>query len=314
LKPRAGASAPSGVENVVTFYACFKKQSINQNSGQIIVSDIYYRTTILRKGQIMDNLKDTEIKGQNSPVKAGTGFYSYVFLKSEKIASALYIITNFISDEEPLKWQLRRQVLNLVDLANNLLKDKNGFLGLTYQEKITEKINDLVVLLGIAEVGGAVSKMNLSILREECLALANEIAAKINENNLKSSLFEAKIAALPIPIPMEREHDSLSSRKDESNLALSSKKALQTVSRFKGLKDIANELHGLNHQDNKKLLRRERIINFLRHKDWISIAEIATALSDCGVKTVQRELLGMVEQGVLRKQGERRWSRYMLAS
>jgi len=44
----------------------------------------------------------------------------------------------------------------------------------------------------------------------------------------------------------------------------------------------------------------------------VSIKEIAAVLPDLSSKTIQRELLSMVDDGLLIKKGERRWSRYSL--
>ena len=36
-------------------------------------------------------------------------------------------------------------------------------------------------------------------------------------------------------------------------------------------------------------------------------------IASCSEKTIQRELIGMLKNGVLKKTGEKRWSRYFLA-
>jgi len=50
----------------------------------------------------------------------------------------------------------------------------------------------------------------------------------------------------------------------------------------------------------------------------MSIKDIDLALQGlgekCGEKTLQRELVSMVGDGVLKKSGEKRWSRYFLAN
>ena len=43
------------------------------------------------------------------------------------------------------------------------------------------------------------------------------------------------------------------------------------------------------------------------------IKDVAPLISGCSEKTVQRELGEMVASGILRKIGEKRWSRYTLA-
>ncbi len=35
-------------------------------------------------------------------------------------------------------------------------------------------------------------------------------------------------------------------------------------------------------------------------------------IDDCGEKTIQRELVSMMKEGSIKKEGERRWSQYSL--
>ncbi|NBD73640.1 DeoR family transcriptional regulator [Patescibacteria group bacterium] len=59
--------------------------------------------------------------------------------------------------------------------------------------------------------------------------------------------------------------------------------------------------------------RRAQILGLLQRKDSVSIKDVTEVITDCSEKTIQRELLALVESGVLKKEGERRWSRYSLA-
>lgn len=63
----------------------------------------------------------------------------------------------------------------------------------------------------------------------------------------------------------------------------------------------------------KQKSRRLDILSILQKKDSITIKDVAEVITDCSEKTLQRELLSMVESGVLKKEGERRWSTYALA-
>ena len=60
--------------------------------------------------------------------------------------------------------------------------------------------------------------------------------------------------------------------------------------------------------------RYEVIINLLKKTKEISVKDVSSIVSDCSEKTIQRELLSLVDKGVLKKEGERRWSKYSLAS
>ncbi len=56
--------------------------------------------------------------------------------------------------------------------------------------------------------------------------------------------------------------------------------------------------------------RQQVIINELRSKGQLTVKDLAEKIKDCSEKTIQRELLSLVGSGVLKKEGERRWSRY----
>ena len=69
--------------------------------------------------------------------------------------------------------------------------------------------------------------------------------------------------------------------------------------------------------------RREEIILVIKDKmkdsqnfDGVTITDIKSngheMLASCGEKTLQRELVSMVSSGVLKKTGEKRWSRYSI--
>ena len=58
--------------------------------------------------------------------------------------------------------------------------------------------------------------------------------------------------------------------------------------------------------------RREIILSMLKSGVKLTIKDFAKNIKDCSEKTIQRELLSLVSEGVLKKEGERRWSKYFL--
>jgi hypothetical protein len=58
--------------------------------------------------------------------------------------------------------------------------------------------------------------------------------------------------------------------------------------------------------------RRNIILSLLKEKSSLNVRDIAKSLPAISEKTIQRELLAMVAEGVLLKKGERRWSVYSL--
>ena len=59
--------------------------------------------------------------------------------------------------------------------------------------------------------------------------------------------------------------------------------------------------------------RAEQILSVIKDKKSASIKDIAAAVTDCSEKTIQRELIQLIEEGLVKRVGERRWSLYVLA-
>ncbi len=189
--------------------------------------------------------------------------------KREKIASALYLITSFFDDKEPLKWRVR-------SLATDLLSDS-----IKVKLPMTREVS---ALLAMAKSVGLVSEMNYNILHPELIKLMNE-----SENSLDLAFFqETPINERSLPEPQKAEHV-----KDN----ILEKRELKTF----GAVSV------------KKNSRQSIIISILKRKREIMIKDVTPLISGCSEKTIQRELSGMVASGVLRKVGEKRWSRYSLA-
>ncbi|MEL6804850.1 MAG: hypothetical protein AAFO91_13830 [Bacteroidota bacterium] len=58
--------------------------------------------------------------------------------------------------------------------------------------------------------------------------------------------------------------------------------------------------------------RRERIKTILEATGEATIKDISEVITDCSEKTIQRELNAMIEDNIVKRHGERRWSKYSL--
>ncbi len=63
----------------------------------------------------------------------------------------------------------------------------------------------------------------------------------------------------------------------------------------------------------KRSNRQNIILGLLKKKKELTIKDIAMVIKDCSEKTIQRELISFIDAGVLKRTGERRWSKYSLA-
>jgi len=166
--------------------------------------------------------------------------------------------------------------------------------------------------------------MNYRIVNEELNKIANFVDEfDMKENESRTRIIKDDFFAEPAGEIIkdnvfykgqqkQKGHQSMSDRnvfeEDEQNSAYSSvikKTPKKTLTENKTTNKTTNK----SHERNK---RREEIINIIKQKKDVSVKDISAIIKDTSEKTLQRELVSMVEEGVLEKEGERRWSRYMI--
>ncbi len=225
-----------------------------------------------------------------------TGFSN---TKSQKLATAIYLITGFFSDNEPLKWKLRDLSSRLISVGL-LIKD-NYFKHNSGVSEMRTIITEITSLLLVLKQAGLISDMNYSIINQEFSTLLAVISPSeefepFGEMRIKRSFFST-------PEIAEREIESRIAPVSVSRIPL-----------IKSIKDKTTEdLKDFSVVAVKKNGRQSIIINLLKRKKEIMIKDVSPLIDGCSEKTIQRELLSMVHNGILNKVGEKRWSRYSLA-
>ncbi len=193
--------------------------------------------------------------------------------KTEKLVSALYLITSFFADIEPMKWRLR-------ELGNKLLGAKEG-------KNLAQEITSL---LTVAKNSGLISDMNYNIIHKEfsnLLYSGGDLSdiLKIEERSHVEPIIERYTPTISSPVIKDKPYKT---------------EPRETP------KDGAVAL--------KKNGRQSVILSLLKKQHEIMIKDVSPLIEGVSEKTIQRELLTLVKNGVLRKEGEKRWSRYSLAN
>jgi len=200
---------------------------------------------------------------------------SDVINKPEKLASAIYLVTSFFDAQEPLKWRLR----NLsADLISGEIKDKFS------------TVKEILSLFSVAKTAGMVSEMNYDILVRELSKFEQEVEKPLDLIFPHEIVLDERVSP-SAPQRIEYIKDNIVIKKTDG-------------------KPVLREFGAVSV---KKNTRQSIIISILKRKKEIMIKDISTMINDCSEKTIQRELSAMVQSGVLRKAGEKRWSRYSLA-
>lgn len=202
--------------------------------------------------------------------------YDYLYKKTEKLVSAIYLLSSFISDKEPVKWQFREVGLKL--LAQNLPLSDRAFQG--------GPLVDLILsYFEIAYLGGIISRMNHDILKAEF-------------ENLRKMISDDEAGRLRGAVLSEQFFTSTTPVYPKGQISLSDRPTRPLENRL----SVKPVLAG----------RQEVIISLLRKNNELGIKDFSLSIRDCSEKTIQRELAVLVSKGQVIKKGEKRWSRYSL--
>jgi DNA-binding HxlR family transcriptional regulator len=283
------------------------------------------------------NLKDSSkdiIKDTSSvSTQHETGvFIVGSYTKTNKLITALYMVTDIMDKDEPLRNKLRTLGAGIISDMHLAQQNNAGYAMSFMQNKIAE----LMSFLDIASAINIISEMNFSILRKEFSELNKSILSTQAEKeslNKKIDLVEffreddnyvfPSIANNERSLVSPKGHASIGVQKGSTLMKALSGVKLATRPTF-GL-NFKNTDHSADVFDVLKKQRRDSIIYIIKTigggatikdiKDRVKASPAkAEPLVSCSDKTLQRELVSMVKNGVLDKAGEKRWSRYFIKS
>lgn len=274
--------------------------------------------TNIKDNNNMSNIRKNS-NGQNVFDKDSSFNSSLEFAraKAERLASAVYMVTSFISENDPIRIHMREASLQLLSKLSlrNISKEEN-----ISQELISNIVLEIVGLLDVSHMAGYVSNMNFEILRGEYIDFVSFLRNRKdmfasdgqvfsrkffdttdNRDNGNNTLDTGKLVANEMTMPV----NGVNTR---SNFHLN-----HNSSGLKQLNQIRNNAEKAGAVVVRRDSRRDAILNLLKKQKKVTVKDIASVVKNCSEKTMQRELISLVEEGVLRKEGERRWSTYFLA-
>jgi len=267
----------------------------------------------------MDIIKDKSKAVENSygqsntlPFKtiANKPTYEYINKKTEKIVTALYMVTDCMDYDDAIKHKLRQ---NGVELLSDIYK-----LSIPYpvdkHMQVSMSIARIYELLSLIEIGntiGFVSDMNTNILKREFLGLITEIEAYQPKD--KHASFTINESMLEVPrATLEETSFSHNISGSVFNTSLFGKGHIKD----KRTNEFSNQITTpsyrtpLLHKEGNREDRINKILSLIKDKSEVSIKDISSVFTDCSEKTIQRELNSLVSKGQIKKIGAKRWSRY----
>ncbi len=237
-----------------------------------------------------DNQKDKALSviHYNPNFFKGESDLYVLYKKLENISAALFLVSQSLPDTEILKNELR--VTSLQGLKSVLSLISQKVLRVDDLQETSVPLFQLASVLDVAVWSGLVSHMNATLLQNEignCVTLIERLYEKYKTNYfLDSSFFQTETLKTEDVQPK-------------------APKVIKDIPKGQNIKD--------KFVFHSKSDRREKIMALLKTKPAITVKDAVFLMPEFSEKTLQRELLALVQEGVLTKQGDRRWSTYSIA-
>ncbi len=219
----------------------------------------------------------------------------YVYKKAERLAKAIHLVTPAFASSPALRDRIDRVAVGLVDSA--VLPPALARNGLS------RELLALSSVLAIARSGGLLSHMNADLIAREAQLLLQEVAGYeeprlfLEEAPTLAELTRSSVRNSGAAL--RHEHRA----KDIASPAVREGKDTRTEGESKGhIKDIP-----------ARASRRDAILSVLSAKGPSYIKDISLSVREVSEKTIQRELAVLVQEGLVAKAGERRWTTYALS-
>jgi DNA-binding transcriptional ArsR family regulator len=215
-------------------------------------------------------------------------YFKYIFKKTEKIVSAVFYTTRGLSEE------IQKDILVLhveeKSLSLTILLEKTLGASRTHQVRLLEELRIALIALESALVMLTTGR----VLRED---LFDVFRHEIGSLQRVLREYTRETGHHPLETPFEIAPRSIARRERA------------TASRERVMGGDAITTNPSPNTPN----RRERIMGIIKDKGHVTIKDVSTAITDVSEKTIQRELMSLISDRIIVKEGERRWSKYSIA-
>jgi len=239
------------------------------------------------------NNKDNSINDRSfQKLLNNDNYYRHIFKKTEKIISVVFYILNNVDIDKKSETTISNIASKAHFAHENALRSLEVKLVSSKEvlEQFAQSLVGLDSTLRIAAASGFVAPDALSVVSNEIDTVLRGLRTYIQTNNGAEdllfsnsypSMYTGEVAQ-PSVRPVRRKEESVS-----------------PAGPLKPAVASAND-------------RRERIKTILEAKKEATIKDISEIITDVSEKTIQRELNAMIEENIVKRQGERRWSKYSI--
>ncbi len=229
------------------------------------------------------------------------------FKKTERLVFATYLVTNHIPTGESLCEELRdntRSLLLLIAHSDNLFRNKETLSPALLQIRIILSFIDLLF------VSNLISDINTNVLKRAYVDFASFLSSSVGSEHAETTnlhgIFD-EIAQKDTVVPVVLRDSLKRNEEKRSDGERSIPRTPAVVSKNKK-KTRNTSIKSRAISTNRRVV----ILDMVAKSGKVTVKEVAKQIPDTSPKTLQRELMNLVSEGVLKKEGNKRWTVYTL--
>lgn len=273
-----------------------------------------------------------------SVLKNRSSNFDFFYKKSERLCTAIFLLSESFPKGDVLKDNLRNTGVDLMMNSLSLIsanKDINfvfnemtrGALQISALSRVASGLN-IMSLSNFEILDGEIGKF-LKMIEKETESeniIMSQVLTDVDDGvlNVESGTISEKVSdahgvsGMQEIVLEEVSFDTLSKGGDERQKDISENLNVDVSLREINIKSNLNKVGKTEGVKSfiapsviQKSDRQKAILDIIKKTGETSIKDITTGVEGCSEKTIQRELNSLIYDGVLKKVGERRWSKYM---
>lgn len=275
----------------------------------------------------MDNKKDTSnnsinpigqidnghAKNLDKIIEFANSFVSFSYKKSEQLGLAIYMVSECFEESEPMRESLRDLTLDII-AEIHVLHSLPPFEAFMHFEIVQARLHELAILVRISEGSGMISNINADIINSE-ISFFEAVLSYVREKRGSGHKDTEGRVSLSIPMQSIFNDEEISQSQNTENIVR--EKSVPSFKKDIGMSDKNNKktfglIKDKKTENDSKSSRRNMILKVIQEKKSVTIKDIMTVIKDCSEKTIQRELVSLMKDGILKREGEKRWAKYSI--
>ena len=254
--------------------------------------------------------------------------------KVEKITAAIYLVTEVMDPNLPLTGKMRDCALGVLSACYGLL---DGNLNARNVATAIVKIEEVMSLVGVGKIAHHLSEMNADVIASELGKvrdiLTGEHAILIEKQSSYQPSMQGNQSALSRQIFSDAQFDQVSRERElihtigkpRSEAIGNREGEIKTTFKTTSLSDMSDRNGNQNDMSDIKTTSKttsefitvtdtkSEILSFIKSNGVTSLSDIKRVLPELSDKTLQRNLMKLIELKLIIREGNKRWTTYRIA-